>query len=36
VREQFFTLSPQDVLTADGVTVKVTASVRWRIGDPVI
>ena len=35
VREQLFTLAPQEVLTADGVTVKVTAAVRWRIDDPV-
>ena len=36
LREQLFTLAPQEVLTADGVTVKVTAALRWRIGDPVI
>jgi regulator of protease activity HflC (stomatin/prohibitin superfamily) len=35
VREQLFTLAPQEVLTADGVSVKVTAALRWRIGDPV-
>ncbi len=27
--------APQEVLTADGVTVKVTAVVGWRVGDPV-
>jgi regulator of protease activity HflC (stomatin/prohibitin superfamily) len=36
VREQLFTLSPQEVLTADGVTLKVTAALRWRIADPVV
>ena len=36
LREQVFTLAPQEVLTADGVTVKVTAALRWRIGDPVV
>jgi regulator of protease activity HflC (stomatin/prohibitin superfamily) len=35
LREQLFTLAPQEVLTADGVTVKVTAALRWRIADPV-
>src|SRR5690242_21600523 len=35
VREQLFTLSPQEVLTADGVTLKVTAALRWRVADPV-
>jgi hypothetical protein len=35
VREQLFTLAPQEMLTADGVSVKVTAALRWRIGDPV-
>ena len=36
LREQVFTLAPQEVLTADGVTVKVTAALGWRIGDPVV
>jgi regulator of protease activity HflC (stomatin/prohibitin superfamily) len=35
VRQQLFTLAPQEVLTADGVTVKVTAALRWGIEDPV-
>jgi regulator of protease activity HflC (stomatin/prohibitin superfamily) len=35
LREQLFTLAPQELLTADGVTVKVSAALRWRIGDPV-
>lgn len=34
-REQVVTVAPQEVLTADGVTVRVTAFARWRIGDPV-
>jgi regulator of protease activity HflC (stomatin/prohibitin superfamily) len=34
-REQLLTLAPQEVLTADGVSVRVTAALRWRIGDPV-
>ncbi len=36
VREQVLTLAPQEVLTADGVSVKVTAALRWRVGDPVV
>ena len=35
VREQLFTLAPQEVLTADGVSLKVTAALRWRVADPV-
>ncbi|MBV9832444.1 MAG: slipin family protein [Marmoricola sp.] len=35
VRERLDQTAPQEVLTADGVTVKATAVVRWRIGDPV-
>lgn len=35
LREQVITLAPQEILTADGVTVRVTALVRWAIGDPV-
>lgn len=34
-RQRMDHVAPQEVLTADGVTVKVTAVVRWRIGDPV-
>ncbi|MGC4109381.1 MAG: slipin family protein [Nocardioides sp.] len=34
-REQLLTLAPQEVLTADGVSVRVTAALRWRIADPV-
>ena len=35
VRERLQFVAPQDVLTADVVTVKVTASIRWAIADPV-
>lgn len=28
-------VAPQEVLTADGVSVKVTATVHWRVSDPV-
>jgi regulator of protease activity HflC (stomatin/prohibitin superfamily) len=35
VRERLEQTSPQEVLTADGVTVKATAVIRWRVGDPV-
>ncbi len=35
VRERLQFVAPQDVLTADGVTVKVTASIRWGVTDPV-
>jgi len=33
VRERIFTTAPQDVLTSDGVSVRVTAAVRWRVVD---
>lgn len=35
VRERLQLVSPQDVLTADGVIVKVTASIRWTVSDSV-
>ncbi|MEZ5096063.1 MAG: SPFH domain-containing protein [Nocardioides sp.] len=35
LREQLQTVAPQELLTADGVTVRVTAFARWAIGDPV-
>ena len=35
VRERLDQTAPQEVLTADGVTVKAIAVVRWRVGDPV-
>ncbi len=28
------TVAPQEVLTSDGVSVRVTAAVRWGVGDP--
>lgn len=34
VRERLDLVAPQEVLTSDGVTVRVTASVRSRIADP--
>lgn len=35
VRERLQLVAPQEVLTADGVTVKVTASIRWTVADAV-
>ena len=35
IREQVVTVAPQEVATADGVTVRVTAFARWTIADPV-
>lgn len=35
VRARIVTLAPQDVLTADGVTLRVTAAVVWAVADPV-
>lgn len=32
--ERIETTAPQDVLTSDGVSVRVTAAVRWAVGDP--
>jgi regulator of protease activity HflC (stomatin/prohibitin superfamily) len=34
-REKVLTVAPQEVLTADGVTVRVTAVARWTVGDAV-
>ena len=34
VRERLDLVAPQEVLTSDGVTVRVTASVRSRVADP--
>jgi len=34
VLERIVTTAPQDVLTSDGVSVRVTAAVRWRVADP--
>lgn len=33
--ERLVTVAPQEVLTSDGVTVRVTAAVRWTVADPV-
>ncbi|MEV5001878.1 SPFH domain-containing protein [Nocardioides sp. LML1-1-1.1] len=35
LREQLTALSPQEVPTDDGLTVKISAAVRWRVTDPV-
>jgi regulator of protease activity HflC (stomatin/prohibitin superfamily) len=35
LRDVLLALSPQEVLTSDAVPVKVTATVRWAVGDPV-
>lgn len=35
LRESLLALTPQEVLTADGISVKITAAVRWAVTDPV-
>lgn len=35
VRERIVTLAPQEVLTSDGVTLRVTAALVWSVSDPV-
>ncbi|TPG14844.1 SPFH domain-containing protein [Pedococcus bigeumensis] len=35
LRDALLALSPQEVMTSDAVPVKVTATVRWSVGDPV-
>lgn len=35
LRERLLALRPQEILTADEVTVRITAAVRWRVTDPV-
>ncbi|NUO35849.1 MAG: slipin family protein [Dermatophilaceae bacterium] len=35
LRERLLQLAPQEVLTSDGVSVRVSAVVRWSVGDPV-
>lgn len=35
LRERLLAVAPQEVLTTDGVSVRVSAAVRWRVGDPV-
>ena len=34
VLDRVETTAPQEVLTSDGVSVRVTAAVRWRVADP--
>jgi regulator of protease activity HflC (stomatin/prohibitin superfamily) len=34
VLERIVTTAPQDVLTSDGVSVRLTAAVRWKVADP--
>lgn len=36
VRSRVTTISPQEILTADGATVKVSASIRWEVIDPIL
>lgn len=33
-REQLVTIAPQEVLTADGLSVRVSAAVRWAVSEP--
>ncbi len=35
LRESLHVVAPQDILTSDGVNVRVSAAVRWRVDDPV-
>jgi regulator of protease activity HflC (stomatin/prohibitin superfamily) len=35
LRERLIQVAPQEVLTSDGVSVRVSAVVRWAVGDPV-
>lgn len=35
LRESLLAISPQEILTADAVSVKVSATVRWAVSDPV-
>jgi regulator of protease activity HflC (stomatin/prohibitin superfamily) len=34
LREQLLAMPPQEVLTADGVTVRVTTALRWAVAEP--
>ncbi len=34
VLDQLQVTAPQDVLTSDGVSVRVTAAIRWKVADP--
>ena len=35
LRERLHAIAPQDVPVQDGITVRVSAAVRWRVSDPV-
>ena len=35
LRERLTQVAPQEVLTSDGVSIRVSAVVRWAVGDPV-
>jgi regulator of protease activity HflC (stomatin/prohibitin superfamily) len=35
LRERLTQVAPQEVLTTDGVSVRVSAVVRWAVGDPI-
>ena len=35
LRERLLPMAPQEVLTSDGVSLRVSAVVRWSVGDPV-
>lgn len=35
LREQLLAVAPQEILTVDGVQVRVSAAVRWVVADPV-
>lgn len=35
LREQLLAVSPQEILTVDGVQVRVSAAVRWTVADPI-
>ena len=34
VREQLVTIAPQEVLTADGLSVRASAALRWAVAEP--
>lgn len=35
LREQLLAVAPQEILTADGAQVRVSAAVRWAVADPI-
>jgi regulator of protease activity HflC (stomatin/prohibitin superfamily) len=35
IRERSTLLAPQDVLSADGISLRATAAIRWTVADPV-